>query len=158
MIRAPLEITIEDADGAAHSYVIALHRPADGMRVVQALVALVGPPLLAALKPGDIRGGGGLGGILERLDPQAVGDALGSALMRMEPWLWSELMRHAHRDGKPLGQAQHFDAAFGGNYAELLRAAKAVIDHNGFFSQLATFLGASRRKASEPVEPSTSSG
>jgi len=49
-------------------------------------------------------------------------------------------MRHTSRDGKPLSNDEHFNAAYQANYEELVKAVREVIRINGFFGSVVSRL------------------
>ena len=124
----PVELTIADDNGGAHHYLIALHPAAEGQRVVLQLMGLLAGPL-AELVAAGVQGGG----LSSDVDFQGIGRQLGAVLLSdAPPRLVRELLRYANRDGRPLNNDGDFNAAYTGNYGELMMALKEVVQANRF--------------------------
>ena len=143
MILEPKEVTLFDADGSPHSYVITAHPFAEGMPIVQALAAVVIPPLVASLPPGarleDLAGA---------INPTSLAGGIGQALAAAPPDLVARVLSRTVRDGVRLtGKALD---CYAGNYGEALRAAWEVAQFNGFFKVAGMSRAAQQpRKAAE---------
>lgn len=124
--------TLTDALGNEHSYEVALHPATQGEPIMWALVALGVEPIAAALAKVD-----GAGGLLDLnlgdLNLTGSADALAKAIARADlPDLRQRILAHTTRDGRPLKDRPHFDAAYQGNYGELARALWEVVKLNRF--------------------------
>lgn len=136
--------TLTDADGAEHTYeIMARHAAEPGFALMAEVGALVSGPL-AALMAGLAVGkaGADLGGLLAPVGPE-----LGRALLSLRDLaLVKRILAHTLRDGKPLvgspAAAANFNAAFQGNYAELLQAVWEVVSYNRFLPLPATMRSA----------------
>lgn len=89
--------------------------------------------------------------LLDKLDLPGVGQAVQKALLSVPDATIFAVLRHTNRDGRPLiadgdRPTADFDAAYRGNYGELLQAVVGVARVNGFFPALSTF-GAGKKKA-----------
>lgn len=130
----PKELAIKDADGVEHAYVITAHPFGDGIAIVQALAAVVIPPLVAAL-PSGAR----LADLATAIDPAALASGIGQALAAAPPDLVARMLSRTTRDGVILkGAALNCYAA---NYGEAIKAAWEVAAFNGFFKVAGTLLG-----------------
>lgn len=143
---------LKDADGNEHTYVCVAHNVDEGLVIVDRLLA-AGLPALAAAVDGMLRTAGGgaavaalaqggslqAGAVLDGLDVASIGQKLAAALpafplAEMAP----RLLSRCDRDGKQLGNPANFNAAFRGNYAEMLAACWKVAAVNRFFPRLGT--------------------
>lgn len=161
-LPAPVELTLTDDEGNAHSYMIARHPATEGGRVMCQILGLVTGPLarliVSAFKA--MEGGGTLGDVLSRdisdLDLDGVGQQVGAVLLsEASPKLIRELMRYVSRDGQRLSVDHAYNVAYTANYGELILALWEVVKANGF-------LPLSRIKAlvdqATPTPSSSSSG
>lgn len=133
MIPGPVEVSIADDDGAPHAYLISLHPAVDGQRVVMHLAGLLAGPLagLVAASRGSVAGL--LEADLGSLNLSGAAAQLGQALLSdAPPRLVRELLKLTVRDGKRLADDLVFNAAFTGNYGELLAALVEVVKVNHF--------------------------
>lgn len=168
------EFRLTDAAGQPHLYEIDLHRGSEGLRLSLQLGSLLVEPLAAAvgpMLPGMIEAavkGGKLDkqalaasllddpDTLRSLDLSGVGRAVQQAALSLPDETVYAVLRYTNRDGKPLvasGRATlDFDAAYQGNYGELLRAVWEVARANGFFPGLGTWLdGAKKAREAAPA-------
>lgn len=142
---------LSGADGEQHEYIGTPLPPAAGGTALALQIYALSGGALGALLKGLMESSGGLGGLIERfggaktadlhieqllgdLDLGALGDALASSLSKLPPRVLQDLLAHTSRDGKPLKQESNFNAAYRGNYPELLIAAGLIAHHNGFFT------------------------
>lgn len=144
------EFSLVDADGAEHRYLVALHPAEQGERIVWALVGLLGGPLGGLLKGalGELLSAGGTveellardaRELLGAVDWGTVGRELAAAVGGGNvPTLSREILKFAHRDGKPLADRVQYSAAYQANYAELARALWEVSRVNRFLPGLPT--------------------
>lgn len=129
--------------------------------LVDPLCAVVGPPLLQALASPEIIGSfqGAIAGgdddflaaflnadasalaqAAGAIDPAQVSAGLQSVIRSLDLNTVRAILAQTYRDGKPLAQLGHFNAAYRGNYAEAFRAAMKVARGNGFLPDLATIV------------------
>lgn len=142
---------LSGADGEQHEYIGTPIPPAAGGTALALQIYALSGGALGAMLKGLMDSMGGLGGLIERfngagiadlnieellgdLDLGALGDALASSLSKLPPRALQDLLAHTSRDGKPLRQELNFNAAYRGNYPELLIAVATVAYHNGFFT------------------------
>ena len=132
-----------------HAYDVTLHATRDGLKIVRALGRVLAGPLGAAVETAA-KGVGGAAGLLSavgegrwaelNIDLSDVGDKIGDAIERLPEDIERQVLAHTLRDGKPLvagGQyTATFDAAYQGNYGELLEALMRVVKLNGFIPGL----------------------
>jgi len=167
MARTPRTVVLKDSEGAEHTYRIMLHPHADGLPLVSDLVGIIGPTagrgLFDALRtlgadPSlrvDVEGmsdeeraaveakrEAAFLSVLAGLDPQAM---LQGALTNLTARgglqaLSPRLLAYTSRDGVHMNNSGALEC-FAGNYGEEIRILKEVIDFNGFFEALSTFLG-----------------
>lgn len=139
-------IELRDAKGDPHAYVIGLHNPTEGTAIALRLVGSVADPLMRLL---------GQRAVLEKAlaafkdsgaaDPAALMfDALGSidianagvdvakVIDGLGPKFIRDVLQFTTRDGAPLSQDVHFNAAYRGNYFEMFRAVVEVCKVNRF--------------------------
>jgi len=138
------QFEIEGGDGKPHAYLVQLHGVDEGQAIVFALIAVGGEPLGALLQGAAgklIAEGGGLAELLEKdvtellsgIDFAAVGRDLSLAVARSDmPGLVNLILKNTHRDGRPLRDSNERNAAYRGNYGEMLRAVWQVISANRF--------------------------
>ena len=132
-----------------HAYDVTLHATRDGLKIVRALGRVLAGPLGAAVETAA-KGAGGAAGLLSaigegrwsdlNIDLSDVGDKIGDAIERLPEDIERQILAHTLRDGKPLvAKDQYtatFDAAYQGNYGELLEALMRVVKLNGFIPGL----------------------
>jgi len=137
---------LTDKDGNPHDYSMSLHPAAEGQRIMWKLYAAAAEPLAgladAAFNSKDIFSSldmdGGLMPALQKvqgkIDVGRVGKDLKNAILDLAmAELTTELLKHTVRDGKKLAVELEFNAAYTGNYWELVKAVWKGIDLNGFF-------------------------
>lgn len=160
MEQEPIEFALTGADGKPHSYMLNLHPAIEGQIIVWRLIAAGGEPLgrllsdalswedLFGLLVAGIKGGKAealdrllddpkaLQGLLAKLNLRGIGvDLRAVVLSDLDvAGLARDTLRHTFRDGVPLDNDTNFDAAFAGNYAEMLRAVFRSVRENGFFA------------------------
>lgn len=167
MARAPRTVILKDSEGAEHSYRINLHPHSDGLPLVSDLVGIIGPTagrgLFDALRtlgadPSlrvDVEGLDdeerakveakrevAFLSVLADLDLQSM---LQGALTNLTARgglqaLSPRLLAYTTRDGVVLNNPLALEC-YAGNYGEEIRILREVIDFNGFFEALSTFLG-----------------
>ena len=145
----PKRFQLVDSEGKPHEYILTLHHASEGAGIALQIMALVSGPIAEALVALL-----GSEGALQRFAEQGVADIslddLGAALGDVSlgdlatqlakalgdkataKLITSDLMKHAHRDGKPLSIQTNYDLAFTGNYLELFKLAMEVVKLNGF--------------------------
>jgi len=181
MTDATHHVTLEDADGTPHEYVLFPLMPDEGVPIMLQLYAmLVGPlgRLVADLMQGDIAdllddAGGGIAGVL---DNPEIGSKLFGSLKSIE---WSQigaslsqhladpaaaklcrkLLQGATRDGPSLDNPAVYAMAYRANYWEHNRAIWEAVKLNRFFPPLSSFADESERETSvAPITPPASRG
>lgn len=161
---------LRDRTGAAHGYAVELHPGSTGMALALRVQALAVEPIVEAVRASlalpqlramvvnpDADTGMDAGalllaivGELQGLDTSHVGPALAAALGAADgPALVRSLLAHTWRDGKALNEPMHMDAAYRGNYGELMQAVFKVVQLNGFFPLAELFASTT----SVPTEP-----
>ena len=151
--RATFRLT--DAEGVAHAYEVTLHRATLGMPIMWELAALVAGPLAGLLSLAGplleaMNGAGGstksvraiiedpnilsvVQATLGAADLTAIGRSLQAALAQpSNSGLVLRILSQTERDGVALDSPVAFDAAYTGNYFELLRAVWEVVITNRF--------------------------
>lgn len=129
--------------------------------LVDPICAIVGPPLLKALgSPALISSfqsaaAGGDGDFVEAflgadasalaeaagaIDPGQVAGGIQQVLQALDLPTVRAILARTYRDGQPLSELSHFNAAFRGNYVEAFKAAAKVARGNGFLPDLATIV------------------
>ena len=148
--------TLLDADGQPHEYEVALHKATDGQPIMWELYALAAGPLSGAV--GALAGSGKIADVLDTdlsgLDFGAVGEGLSRSLLTM-PKLTPRILAGTFRDKKRLfegSDSSTFDAAYRGNYFELVRAVWEVVQANRFLPLSAISEIASRAKAAQAAK------
>lgn len=167
MARAPMEITLVDGEGVSHDYRIMLHPHQDGAALVTDLLCIVGPTAArgvfeafrAAANNPDLQPKGELtpeaATELARLQNVAMLNALSGidipAVMQASlntfaqkgglQALGPRLLAYTFRDGVALNRQTAIDMAYAGNYGEEMQALRAVMDFNGFYAALSTWIG-----------------
>lgn len=149
--------TLSGADGEQHEYVGTPIPPAAGGTALALQIYALSGGALGNLFKGLLDSLGGLGGLIElvgdkeklknldvdellgKLNLSELGAALASSLGSLQPRVLHDLLAHTSRDGKPLKQEAHINAAYVGNYLEMMTAAALVANHNGFFTSGRTF-------------------
>jgi len=137
---------LTDKDGNPHEYSMVLHPAAEGQRIMWKLYAAAAEPLAgladAAFNTKDIFADldmdGGLAPTLQKvqgkIDVGRVGRDLKNAILDLAmAELTTDLLKRTTRDGKKLAVELEFNAAYTGNYWELVKAVWKGIDLNGFF-------------------------
>lgn len=167
MARAPRIVSIPDNDGATHEYRIHLHPNSEGLSLTTDILAIVGPsagrgffdalrtmasdPALRVPEAAsdeekaaaETKREAAFLGVLAGLDAQTLlQTAMGALVARGGlQAIAPRLLAYTFRDGKRLNDVTEMDMAFTGNYGEQMKIMREVIDHNGFFEPLYTFLG-----------------
>lgn len=165
-MRAPLEFTLTDVDGTARQYVVPYFPVDRGIVLVGRMAGILSGPLatVAGAAAAGIASGAKLSEVLEQelggLDTEAVANQLRTTFMSGAPAeLLLDLVRPAIRDNKPLADAKERDAAYAGNYLELIQAAWKVAEGNGFTLQLSTlFTSSGSAKTTPPAATSANAG
>lgn len=136
--------TLTDSSGKPHTYTVQPHPAGEGTRLVITLMGLAGEPLgrvlnsnLAGLvgkvQSGEVNLESNVNDLLQDIDFSSVARDLRLALAAVDGLqLFQDLLKYTHRDGYPLAESGHYDAAFQQNYGELLKAVWEVIKRNGF--------------------------
>lgn len=103
-------------------------------------------PRNATLLDVDLDLGGVLKEVLGGLQLAEVGAKMARAFRDLDPSMVARLLAYTNRDGKPMVSGGEttldFNAAYRGNYAELMLALVEVARRNGFFGGWATSGGA----------------
>ena len=167
MARAPRSVSISDNDGNVHQYRIHLHPSGEGLALATDVLAIVGPSagrgFFDALRtmasnpalrvPDDAtdeqkaaaeaKREAAFLSVLADLDAQTLLQSAMTALVARGglQTIAPRLLKFTLRDGAKMDDAGALDMAYTGNYGELMKAMREVIDHNGFFEPLYTFLG-----------------
>lgn len=124
----PIELTIADDIGGAHSYLIALHPAAEGQRILCQLLGLAAGPLAELLAAGAVGDG-----LAAKVDFHGLGRQLSAVLLgEAPPRLIRDLLRYTSRDGRAMSNEHEFNLAYTGNYGELLVALSEVVQANRF--------------------------
>lgn len=159
------EFDLIDADGNSHHYVVNLHPGMEGFRIVARLAELGAEPIarlasqamaaegvLDALQlavRGDPAANAKLSAVSSKLDFGAAAKEL-RPLLADSPDLVMRILAHTQRDRALPGQPSSmvafkgkdgqtwFDAAYAGNYGEMLAACWKVVALNRFFPWPAT--------------------
>jgi hypothetical protein len=142
-------LTLKDADGQPHEYVLLRHDAEKGLEICFVLLghaagAIV--PLMEPLLSGEVSIGAILSGndaaaekAFEGVDlSKAAAEIKGLLLDPKSVGLVKDLVSETSRDGKPLRIPANFAEAYRGNYFELLRLLWKVIEYNRFFPLSAT--------------------
>ncbi|MEN0065935.1 MAG: hypothetical protein AAGA48_27590 [Myxococcota bacterium] len=147
------EFTLVDSQGTEHAYLVVMHPGGEGMDIVAELLAVGIGPIVEAI--GVFVGSDGIqsliGGDSEaaeaaleafaQLDLSRVASETRAVLVTGRvPQLLRKVLARTQRDGRPLKESRHYDAAWRGNYAEALMAAWRVIEINDFFGPLLTLV------------------
>lgn len=130
------------ADGSEHKYEVMLHRAMPGAQIMFSLLSLLSEPLVAAVGsalPALQESGGkvDLRALVAKLDAEALGK-IGVGLQRalsseQAAPLVRAILNETHRDGHHLRGDNAFNAAYRGNYLEMMEAVQRVVTVNGFF-------------------------
>ena len=137
---------LEDADGNLHEYVVTRHGAERGMRICFQLLGHAAGAIVPLLEP-LLSGDASLAGIMKGEDAQALeGVDLSKAALEVKGLfldsasigLVKDILSETSRDGAPLRIPTNFDAAYRGNYRELLEATWKVVVYNRFFPLPAT--------------------
>lgn len=139
-MRSNRTTSMTDDDGQSHEYSLIQHGASEGFDLLPRMLEVVGEPIAVALL-----GDGSSDVDLDQLRDGAVemelslrGDLLGPQITTFcrrlvaagGAGLVRDLLKYTQRDGKPLADRTHFDAAFQGNYGELMMAVKWAITEN----------------------------
>lgn len=156
-MAAPIEFKVADGDGDMHDYIVTLHG-VDGLPIVMALAAEVGPTLLGALASSpavlqkafkamsspdhDVQ----ISELIGDLNLPAAAAELRTALAdpRKSARLIRDIMHHAIRDGEKMRDDAKFATAYRGNWFELLQATWRIVQENRFFPRQLTGGGSAR--------------
>lgn len=119
-------ITLTDAAGEPHDYMLTQHPAFEGTALLMKLASVGGGPLGQILEGADL-GGAGL------LDSEGSGAAVGEGIKLLAanlmdaggPDLIKQVFRYTVRDNEKMDSA--FNSAFQGNYGELLAAFAWVL-------------------------------
>jgi len=121
----PIRFSLTDADGGPHDYLVALHGAVEGQGIAWRLLAAGAEPLARLIASAS----GGL-------DAAALGslgaDVRAAILSVGAPAMTRDILRYTSRDGAPLANDAAFNAAFRGNYSEMLLAVRRVTEINRF--------------------------
>ena len=148
----PARFTLKDGDGVPHEYLVPLHSGTEGRTIVLSLLA-AGIPALGAVLDGLLKteaflslfkAEGGARALLDakwgelvtHLQATPVVERLANVAMLLaanDGAMVDAIFRHAVRDGKPLRERVHFDAAYQGNYLEMGQALAKIVQVNRFF-------------------------
>lgn len=145
--------------------------------LVDPLCAIVGPPLLKALTSPDLiasfqaaaQGGdddlvgaflntdsGALAEAAGAIDPGQVAGGIQQVLRALDLVTVRAILAQTYRDGQPLAELRHFNAAFRGNYVEAFKAAAKVARGNGFLPDLGTIVSSISAAAPKATTGATS--
>ena len=144
--------TLEDADGKPHRYEVQPHPPTEGTNIMLALIAFGAEPFAAVVSSAFavedfFAGGATLGdaldldveGLVGKLDWSRVGADLKKSILSMPLGsMIRDILARTWRDGSPLSNDVHYNAAYTRNYLEQMRAVWEVANVNRFFPQLST--------------------
>lgn len=147
--------TLRDAEGVEHQYEVVHHPATEGQAIMWELVALAAAPLGALIKgllsgtePINFRAllddPEGMTRLGTMIDFGKVGGDVKTALASGSmPQLTAKILsrtRRSNEEGRmvELANRSNFDAAYTGNYAELLKAVWRVAQANRFLSLLGT--------------------
>lgn len=159
-----LIFTLKDRTGGSHTYVVSPHIGSQGLKVVDAMLAIgLGPiaeAMFSAARAAEARRAVSAGGeeeaglrlsdIIEHVDMEHVVTSAQAGIQGaggMEI-LAPLVLQHTTRDGQPLVQIQgtkkntaNFDLAYTRNWGELRAAFIKAMEINGFFELLAGWFG-----------------
>lgn len=148
--------TLHDTHGKPHQYMIQEFNAQEGLELMCVLGGL-GVPALAGTVSVGLRSPelldagldvieGRADGVVTSADREQFSEMTASVdlapaarefalalLSGKVPGLVQRLMESVFRDGAPMSDAAHFNAAYRANYAELMKAAVEVCRRNGFF-------------------------
>jgi hypothetical protein len=144
--RPELEFQLPDAQGKRHAYHVTPHPYAEAAEIMKALLGAVTAPLLAVLAASGKRLT--VEGVMSAIGDPGVQAAVSGAVNALPASVMVLLFRHADRDGKLL-RGDALDEAFACNTWESLQAARKIVEFNGFFGPLTTWLAEQRAKAGE---------
>lgn len=131
------EFVLTDDAGNKHTY-STTHLPAsDGLPLARKLYAAGAGPLAALVSSVLKPGGGSAGEAAAELSKEKIVTSLLEHLPTLieafDQAFFYKLFLTTRRDGEEIHTVAGFNAAFTGNYGELIFAAVEVIQHNGFF-------------------------
>lgn len=143
---------LADFDGTPHRYEVQPHPPTEGTEIVFSFVALGAEPFASVIASvfaaeDALAEVGTLGDALDldlvemagRIDWGKVGGDVKRSILSMPlSTLVRDVLRFTWRDGRPLANDIHYNAAFSRNYGELLQAVWEVAGANRFFPRLNT--------------------
>lgn len=135
---------IKDRQGKMHEYAVMLHNATEAVDLAYELTAHVAEPALVAIV-NVLAAGKDLGD----MDTSALARAVAQAFKALTPATQARLFEYAARDGKLLKDKAEFNAAYAGNYGEMMAAALAIVRCNGFVP-LDYILGALGEALSDP--------
>lgn len=121
---------------SGHAYEVTEFPARQGLRLQARLLRIVGPSI-AALGAEALQGAqpSDVGSLLDvDISSEALTRAVGELVARLDEQrverLILDLLGQTTRDGRPVGEETEFDAAYTGNYGELLRAIGLVLEVN----------------------------
>jgi hypothetical protein len=118
---------LKDRKGAEHEYAVFLHNASEAVGLAYELTAHVAEPALLAIV--NVLASGKE---LADMDTSALARATAQAFKALTPQTQARLFEYVARDGKMLKERAEFDAAYAGNYGEMMAAALAIVRCNGF--------------------------
>ena len=140
----PDKFSLADTSGNPHDYTVQPHPAGEGTRLVLTLMGLAGEPLgrlleselggvAEKIKSGEVSLDDDVSELAKGIDFSAIARDLRMALAAVDgPQLFCDILKYTHRDGHPLAESGHYDAAYQQNYGELLKAVWRVVQVNGF--------------------------
>lgn len=134
-VKAPIEFTLNDADGNPHQYMVVQHPADTGQDLMWALVSFAGEPLGAVAKKLVTAGAaGGLdASVISEIDWGQLGKDIASSVDRTDmARLTTLLVANTTRDNQWLKDQAVFKGAFQANYSELMMLLWKVIEVNRF--------------------------
>jgi hypothetical protein len=150
--------TLTDADGKVHSYTVTLHPVDDGQRIMWRLLGAGAEPLARLLdgvakspdvlaKIGAAMGNKGdrtqVADLVAGLNIAGVGADVRAVITSIDmSALVVDLLACTYRDDQPMRDPHARNAAYRGNYAEMLRACWEVVRYNRFLPGFDMLAGA----------------